>query len=382
VAGIAAKRILSISFSPINRDSRVRRQLSVLREFGEVTTVGYGPTPAGVANHVEVPEGLPSLPQTPRGVARLVLRRYRAVQLHSPGEAAAVRQLVGSGRYDLVVANDARALPLGFSVADGAPVMADLHEWAREENSTNIPWRLLVKPYMDWLCREYLPRVSAATTVNRSIANLYLQRYGVLPEIVRNAGPLRDLLPTPVQPGHVRLVHSGIAIRDRNLESLIDAVARLDDRFTLDLYLVNAGRFLSTLQSRAVGNPRIRFHEPVAPDRLPATLNEYDLGIFLLPPQTMNYQFMLPNKLFDFVQARLGVVFGPSIETDRVITEHGIGVVTDGWSTDDLVTSLRGLTDDDVVGFKAASNRAARALSNDSDLSTQRSIVRRLLGTK
>jgi glycosyltransferase involved in cell wall biosynthesis len=382
VTSIAIKRILSISFSPINRDSRVRRQLLVLQEFGEVTTVGYGPTPTGVTEHFEVPEGLPSLPQTPGGVARLALRTYRTLQLHSPGEAAALRLLAGSGPYDLVVANDARALPLAFSVADGAPVLADLHEWAPEENSTSIPWRLLVKPYMDWLCREYLPRVSASTTVNKSIAKLYLQRYGVLPEIVRNAGPLRDLLPTPVQPGRVRLVHSGIAVPDRNLESLIDAVARLDDRFTLDMYLVNAGRFLSTLQARATGNPRIRFHEPVAPDDLPATLNEYDLGIFLLPPQTVNYQFMLPNKIFDFVQARLGVVFGPSIETDRVITEHGIGVITDGWSTDDLVSSLRGLTDGDVVRFKAASDLAARALSNDSDLATQRSIVRRLLGTK
>ncbi len=381
MGSIAVRRILSISFSPIIRDSRVRRQLSVLREFGEVTTVGYGPIPEGVTEHIEVPEDAPSLPQTPGGVIRLALRDYRRVQLHAPGELAVLRQLKGLHHFDLVVANDARALPLAFAVAEGAPVLADLHEWAPEENSTSIPWRLLIKPYMDWLCRTYLPRTAGATTVNESIAGLYRERYNVLPKIVRNAGPFRELSPTALQPGNIRLTHSGIAVPDRNLEGLIDAVAALDDRFTLDLYLVNTDRFLSTLQERAAGNPRIRFHAPVPPDELPRTLNQYDLGVFLLPPQTVNYQFMLPNKLFDFVQARLGVVFGPAIETDRVILEHGIGLITDGWSTEDLVAALRGLTEEDVIRFKAASDHSARALSNDSDLATQRSTVRQLLET-
>lgn len=381
MTGIAAQRILSISFSPITRDSRVRRQLSVLRDFGELTTVGYGPAPADVNKHFEVPEGAASLPQTPRGVARLAFHRYRATQLRSPGEVAALRLHTSARPYDLVVANDARALPLAFSLAQGAPILADLHEWAPEENSSSLPWRMLIKPYMDWLCREYLPRVAAATTVNESIAGLYQERYGVLPEIVRNAGPLRALSPTSLKPGRIRLTHSGIAVPDRNLESLIDAVAALDERFTLDLYLVK-GHHLATLQARAAGNARIRFHDPVPPNELPATLNQYDLGVFLLPPQTVNYQFMLPNKLFDFVQARLGVVFGPAIETDRVIREHGIGLITNGWSTKDLVTTLRGLTDDDVVRFKTAADRSAKALSNEADIATQRSIVRRLLGVR
>ncbi|MDF1479156.1 glycosyltransferase [Leifsonia sp. H3M29-4] len=377
---MATKRILSISFSPINQDSRVRRQLAVLGEFGEVTTVGYGSTPAGVSEHFEVPASAPSLPQTPGGVIRLALHRYRAVGLRSPGEMAALRLLTGAAPFDLVVANDARALPLAFTIARGAPVWADLHEWAPEENSTSLPWRLLVKPYMDWLCREYLPRASATTTVSKSIADLYREHYGIAPDVVRNAGPLRELTPAPLEPGRIRLVHSGIAVRNRNVESLIDAVATLDDRFSLDLYLVDTGHYLATLQTRAAGSPRIRFREPVAPDDLPATLNTYDLGVFLLPPRTINYRFMLPNKFFDFVQARLGVVFGPAIEIDRIIAEHGIGVVTDGWSTGDLVAALRGLTHDDVARFKAASDLAAHVLSNDADLATQRSVVRRLLG--
>jgi hypothetical protein len=91
---------------------------------------------------------------------------------------------------------------------------------------------------------------------------------------------------------------------------------------------------------------------------------------------------MLPNKFFDFIQARIGVVFGPAVETDRVIEQYGIGVVTEGWSTEDLIATLRGLTEDDVARFKTASEHAAGSLSNESDLAAERSLIGRLLGSK
>ncbi len=73
-------RILVISFSPIHSDARVLRQLSVLAEAGEVTTLGYGPLPASATEHLEVATGTPSLPETPLGVLRLALRLHRFLQ--------------------------------------------------------------------------------------------------------------------------------------------------------------------------------------------------------------------------------------------------------------------------------------------------------------
>jgi hypothetical protein len=175
------------------------------------------------------------------------------------------------------------------------------------------------------------------------------------------------------------LVHSGIAVRNRNLEGLIDGTLSLDERFTLDLFLIGESRYVNALRARVGNDSRIRFHDPVPPEQLPSTLNEYDLGVFLLPPSTVNYRFMLPNKFFDYVQARIGIVFGPAIETDRVIAEHQLGIVTSGWSADDLADALRPLNTSDVARFKAAAHRAAAELSNEADLEVERGIVRRLL---
>lgn len=374
------KRILSISMSPLRRDSRVLRQLAVLGEFGEVTTVGYGGAPDGVAHHIEVPEKAASLPQTVGGVARLAVHAHHTVELRAPAERAALPQLRGSGPYDLVVANDARALPLAFAVAEGAPVWADLHEWAAEENSTVLSWRLLVGPYMDALCRRYLPRAAATSTVGAAIGELYHERYGIeRPALVRNAGPWQDLVPSAVEPGRIRLVHSGIAVPERNVEALIDALHALDDRFTLDLFLVGTEKYLTALRARADGSPRITFHAPVHPTELPATLNRYDLGVYLLPLRSVNHRLMMPNKLFDFVQARLGLLISPAEETSAIIARYGLGPALPDHSVAGLVAALSPLTDEQVAAFKQHSHDAAHELSSASDEATMRALVARLL---
>jgi hypothetical protein len=373
-------RILCISFSPIHADSRVLRQIEVLLQHGEVTTVGYGPAPAGVERHIEVPENAPSLPQTPLGVARLALRRHRAVELKSPGERAVLSDVVGAGHYDLVVANDARALPLAFA-ADGAKVYADMHEWAPEERATILIWRVLVGPYMEYLCRTYLPRTALVTSVSGGLSGLYHDTYGVEIDTVRNAADFRDdLSPSAVDANRIKLVHSGTADVERNIVELIEATERLGDRFSLDLYLLEVpGGHLAEIKAKAASSPRVTVHDPVPPATLPTVLNQYDLGVFLYPLKTLSHLYHLPNKFFDFVQARLGLVFSPAPEIDAHIAKYELGLITRDTSADALVEALEGLTADDVRRFKQASDRSARELSSEPDRATQDALITRLL---
>jgi len=379
----APRRILCVSFSPIHADSRVLRQVDALRAQGEVTTVGYGPAPQGVALHIRVPDRMSSLPETPLGVARLGLRLHKSVELSAPGEKAVLKEVLASGQYDLVVANDARALPLAFAAAKGAPIWADMHEWAAEERATILVWRLLVGPYMEYLCRKYLSRTTIVTSVSSGLAGLYTERYRVPTEIIRNAADFRsDLAPSPVDPALIKLVHSGTADTERNIIELIEASERLGDRFSLDLYLLEVpGGHLAEIKKRAAQTPRVTVHDPVPPGTLPTVLNQYDLGVFLYPLRTLSHRYHLPNKFFDFVQARLGLVFSPAPEIDAHIGEYGIGVITADTSADALVSALDGITATDVEGFKQASDRSARALSSGPDRATQDALIARLLAS-
>lgn len=375
-------RVLCLSLSPIAQDARVLRQISVLQEFGDVTTVGYGTRPEGVAAHIEVPSDLASLPQTIPGVLKLALRRLKGAELAAPGIQFALEALEGT-EWDVVVANEARILALAHAVAGDAPVWADMHEWAPEERTHLLTWRLLVAPLMDHLCRVYLPESEAITTVGGEIANLYAERYGVQAALMRNAPPYTQLRPSDVGDGRLRAVHSGAAVPGRDIESMIDVVGGLADRFTLDLFLVagsaGAKAYADELRRRAASFENIRFRDPVKPHELPATLNAYDVGIFWIPPVHTNARLTLPNKLFDFVQARLAVAVGPSIEMKRAVEQYGLGVVSEDFTTAAYRHSLESLTHDHVRRFKNGSDAAAEALSFGVDAEVARDIMRRLL---
>jgi hypothetical protein len=380
-SGEQRSRILCISFSDINRDARVLRQLDVLAELGDVTTVGYGDCPAAATEHLRIDESLPSLPQTPFGVAMLALRRFDWVELNAPA-VRAVAPLIGDRKFDLVVANEARAMAVAERVAGGAPIVADMHEWAPEERTHVRSWRLLVKPFMIHQCRKYLPKMAAVTVVNDSIGKLYLEQFGVQTHTVRNASAYRELSPSDMKPGAIRLVHSGGAVPGRNIEALIEAVRQLDQKFTLDLYLVpgrDGGKYLDTLRALIADDPRITLRPPVSPTELVTTLNAYDVGIYSLPPLTPNHRLALPNKIFDFIQARLAVVFATAQETDRLITEHELGVIVPDATANAMRDTLAALTEEDVRVYKQNVNRAAKILNSAEDSAVVRTVVGNLL---
>jgi hypothetical protein len=378
-------KILCLSFSDIRADSRVLRQLAVLAEFGEVTTLSYGDKPAGSSEHLTIDSALPSLPQTIPGVLALALRRYSSVILKAPAVREAAKLAAGR-QFDLIVANEARALPLAHFLSEqipgGAPVWGDMHEWAPEERVHVRSWRLLIKPFMSYVCLTYLPRTHAITAVNESIAELYRKQFGCSVEVVRNAGPYQALKPSALRAGVIRLAHSGAAVPGRNLEGMIQAVLELGSPYTLDLYLVRArdgGKYWQQLKDLTHNSDQIVFHDAVPPVELSATLNQYDLGIFSLPPLTTNHKLMLPNKFFDFVQARLGLVFSPSPETSRLIQQYDLGVITEDFSPSSLARAIKSLSVERIQELKNNAHLAAQALSSAEDEAVERTVISRLL---
>jgi hypothetical protein len=378
---VGRPRILCVSFSPIIRDARVLRQVGVLAQLGEVTTMGYGAPPPGSTRHLEIDADRNSLPRHPIGVLKLATRQLRSAELAAPAAQQAL-ELGADQRPDLVVANDARALPVAHRLAHGAPVWADMHEWAAEEFSHDRVWRTFVAPLMAHNCATYLPRSAAVTTVCDALAEKYDAAYGVRSSVVRNAGPWVDLTPSPVAEDHIRLVHSGGAQAGRYIDLLIRSTLALGPRFSLDLFLVpggDGGRHLAYLRDLAGGSEQIRFQDPVAPAELPFAMNACDVGVFCMPPINVNARYALPNKFFDFVQARLAVAVGPAEEMARLTEKLGLGPVSADFSEAAFTAALGRLDAQSVREFKAASDEHSRELSSERDEQVERDLVSRLL---
>jgi hypothetical protein len=248
-------------------------------------------------------------------------------------------------------------------------VVFDAHEYEPEQFRSLRWWRVLMQPYVKALAAELLPRVTAMTTVSAGLAERYARDFGIArPVVVTNAPHRADLEPRPPDGDHIRLVHWGLANPVRRLEDTIELMRLLDERFTLDLVLVGRdARYQRRLQALAAGDARIRFLDPVPMPDLPRFGNAYDIGVFLLPGAFAQQQFVLPNKFFEFVQARLAVAIGPSPEMARIADQWGFGVIADSFEPAALAAKLNALDAGEVLRLKRRAHAAADELSAEAN---------------
>jgi hypothetical protein len=354
------KRLLILSFSPISSDARVLKQVNHFVTDYEVVTCGYGESPAGVGRHYRIADDTPFREHSRE---LLVLRQYRRMYWHSAAVMYARAVLAAEEQFDVILANDIETVGLALELKPRHGVHADIHEYAPRLNEEIPVWKAFVAPYVRWLCRTYLRRANSVTTVGQGIADEYLRVFGIAAGVVTNAAPAASVHATPVG-DPIRIVHSGAALRNRGLDEVIAAVEESTANLTLDLFLMpNDVAYLQELTAKSDATERITVHDPVPYSALISTLNRYDLGIHVIPPINFNNTMALPNKFFDYVQARLGVIIGPSAEMARIVEEHGLGAISAGFSIGDITAVLDTLTGAAVARWKGNAELAAHDLS-------------------
>jgi len=362
---VTPPRLLILSFSNISADARVLKQVKLFAERYEVTTYGYGPSPDPRVQHLQLDDAL--------GIRRwsrldLILRRFRRMYWDQPAVRQARADLVGEERFDVILANDIDALGLALALDPVHGVHADIHEYAPRQNEELPVWRYFIAPYVRWLCRRFLPLAASMTTVGRGIADEYWRVYGVHAEVVTNAAPYADLTAGEVGTP-IRLVHSGASLRNRRLEVLIAAILASTNDVTLDLYLMgNDPHYVVELREQAAASDRVRFPEPVPYQQLISRLSEYDVGIHVIAPTNFNNRWALPNKFFDYVQARLGLIIGPSVEMQRLLEAHELGAVADDFDVAALTRVVDSLTVDRVRTWKFQASASAHELSSETQV--------------
>lgn len=368
--------LLILSFSPIAGDARVLKQVEAFRADFAVTTCGYGPAPDGVAEHIRIPDDVLHNVLDDKYISQ---RAYHRAYWRLWSVAWAKKALRGR-RWDLVLANDVEAVPLALRTRPRKGVHADLHEYSPLLHEDWEGWRERITPYVEWICRRYVTRASSWTTVSQGLAREYEKTFGFQAQIVTNAAPFQDIGPSEVG-DVIRLVHSGAAMSDRRLHELISAVTASRAPVTLDFYLTkNQPAYVDELHALArESNGRVRVLEPVPYSQLNETLRAYDIGIHVLAPTNFNNTWALPNKLFDYVQARLGVIVGPTVEMAEYVSRYRLGAVTEEFTPESITATLDGITPTEVGEWKGNSARSARELSSESQVEIWRAALDRLV---
>ena len=305
---------------------------------------------------------------------------YEAVY-HSEESVRKAAEALGDHDFELIVANDIDTLPVVLTHRERAKVLFDAHEYAPRQFEHWFFWRFFIQKYKEHLCRTRIPQADAMITVGPEIADEYARTLGVRPSVVLNAPYYREAPRVPHDGDIIRMVHHGGASPPRRLEIMIDAMAKLDSRFRLDFMLIcNNPRYLKSLQKRASSDSRIRFIPPVEPEKIVQVLSDYDVGLYSLPPYSFNARYALPNKFFDFIQARLCVAIGPSPEMKRIVEQYVCGVVVKDFTAEALAETLRALDRQKVESCRQAADVAAAALCYERSAEVLLDTARKLLG--
>ncbi len=254
-------------------------------------------------------------------------------------------------RFDLLVANDLDTLLPNFLVSKlkHIPIVYDSHEYF-----TGVP-EIQQRPLVKWVWttieKMIFPHLKYIMTVSESIAGQYENEYGIRPITIRNcSGSTSHIIPLTreelgIRPDHLLLLLQGAGINiDRGGEELIEAVYLTEN---VSLLIIGSGDIIENLKTRVKEldlSDRVKFIQKVPWEELMRYTKGADAGLSLDKPTNMNYEFSLPNKLFDYISAGIPVIAGDLAEVRKVLKENSCGIIIDKVTPElisDAISALR-----------------------------------------
>jgi glycosyltransferase involved in cell wall biosynthesis len=257
-------------------------------------------------------------------------------------------------RPDVIHAQDvhllgvaARAASRARAAGSNTRLVYDAHEY--------IQGLAPPRPVQAWsnLEAEYIRRADAVVTVAPAIAELLQHDYKleVRPTVVMNipavisdtSRSLRRDLDLP--DFETLLVYSGGLDASRGVHTLVKALERIPE---VHLALVSKARTSYTLELEAIAErggyrDRLHFASFVEPQQVVGYLSSADIGVHTIVSGPINHEVTLPNKLFEYMHARLPIVISDCKAMSTLVQELGIGRVFKSEDVDSLVEAIWGV---------------------------------------
>jgi glycosyltransferase involved in cell wall biosynthesis len=278
--------------------------------------------------------------------------------------ASLVRAARALGPAELVVAADFDALAAAVVVKQdfGARLLYDAHEFwpfafpqfdrADEELWVRIERRLV---------QATDARFAVSPQLAAEMGRTYAAPFIALP----NAAPLSDAPQAPMRRkdgGKLEFLFLGGFAPDRGLDLLINAWAGTPPECVLVMQGPgNAYRDAMIHAARRTGlfGPRILFPEPIAESALIPRAADADVGLVPYEPTLLNHKFCSPNKISQYMAARLPILANRTEFVAQIIHDSDCGVVIDFKEPGAIVSAVTALAQDRALRDRLGDNGRA-----------------------
>ncbi len=266
--------------------------------------------------------------------------------------------------FDIIFCCNIELLPLVFKIKNNSKVVIDLREHFPSQYDS-LKWKLLYKNVYIYILKEYVVKSDKVITVGELISKEYKKEFNFDSEVLMSL-PDKGEYKSEVKNKYdkIKIVHHGVGLRKRKIENMINMINYLDDKFTLDIYLVNKNRkYYDYLLNLVKDNKNVNILKPVDYNDINSMLSQYDIGLFYLENSNINLKYALPNKLFEYIQAGLCLAFSPNDEMKNIINIYDVGFVSNSFDIKELAEKINCLSDEELNRYKLNSIKAADILN-------------------
>jgi glycosyltransferase involved in cell wall biosynthesis len=230
------------------------------------------------------------------------------------------------------------------------PLVYDSHEYFTE--TPELVNRKFVQNIWKNIEQWIFPKLNDVITVSQSIADLFHEKYRNKVAVVRNIPPLPSTIisdnPEHEIPGDLPVVllqGSGINVQ-RGAEELVQAMQYVKNA---RLLIVGGGDVINTLKQMAgelnLGS-KIVFIQKVPLEELRYYTSRASLGVSLEKDTNINYRFMLPNKLFEYIHAGVPVLVSPMVEMKKIVDKYQVGETISSHDPEDIARHISKMIND------------------------------------
>ena len=290
-------------------------------------------------------------------------------------------------KKDILLANDLDTLLPNFLISKllKKKLVYDSHELF-----TEVP-ELTSRPKVQnvWLKIEkwIFPKLKNVITVNSVIATIYQEKYNVGVHVIRNISlklskfTTDKTLAEKIKGNKKMLILQGSGINvDRGAEEAVSMMQYLEG---FVLVIVGGGDVFDKLKQiikELKLNDKVTIVGKVPYDKLLKYTQIADLGLSLDKGTNLNYEYSLPNKVFDYIQCQIPLMVSNRRIVAKLVHDNEIGVIFKEHKPKEMATIIKKAFADkrQLIQWKENLKKAAAIYNWENESKKLREIYRDL----